>query len=136
MTFPVGDANLSFLARAGGSAIGLGLVGNADRSLMGCCDLCGPLFGTSRRPDEFLRPRPSTRRNTILQEPMPNHGAGDAEVLSERILRFAGQIFSDEIIDIERDPFHGNVYNLQTGRGYYVAEGVVTHNCDCMIGPA
>ena len=36
-----------------------------------------------------------------------------------------------EVIDIESTSFAGHVYNLQTNDGWYVANGIVTHNCSC-----
>ena len=37
----------------------------------------------------------------------------------------------DRIVMIERRKFGGHVYNLQTGDGWYVASGIVVHNCRC-----
>jgi hypothetical protein len=39
------------------------------------------------------------------------------------------------VISVERVAFHGDVFNLETEAGYYVAEGIVTHNCDCILMP-
>lgn len=36
------------------------------------------------------------------------------------------------IVGIERRSFSGHVYNLQTGKGYYSAEGIICHNCRCV----
>lgn len=38
-----------------------------------------------------------------------------------------------QIVDVKRQRFSGHVYNLQTEDGYYVAEGIVTHNCRCVV---
>jgi len=59
--------------------------------------------------------------------------APDTEFVRQFILGFSGEIFLDEIISIERKTFHGYVYNLQTEKGFYVANGIITHNCDCLI---
>jgi len=59
--------------------------------------------------------------------------APDTEFVRQFILGFSGEIFLDEIISIERKTFHGYVYNLQTEKGFYVANGIITHNCDCMV---
>jgi len=36
-----------------------------------------------------------------------------------------------EIIDIKRSSFSGHVYNLQTVDEWYVADGIIAHNCRC-----
>ena len=34
-----------------------------------------------------------------------------------------------KVIDIKREQYSGHVYNLQTRSGWYVASGIITHNC-------
>lgn len=42
----------------------------------------------------------------------------------------------DKIIRIRRNPrFAGHVYNLQTVTGYYISNGIITHNCFCNVIP-
>lgn len=53
----------------------------------------------------------------------------DAELAREIASGTSGPVFLDQIIDIERRYFCGHVYNLETEKGFYVAEGIVTHNC-------
>lgn len=48
----------------------------------------------------------------------------------------AGQVFVDEIVDIEISTFSGHVYNLQTESNCYISDGIVTHNCRCFQAPA
>jgi hypothetical protein len=61
-------------------------------------------------------------------------GVGNATLTSQEANGCAGQVFLDEIINIERRAFHGLVYNLQTESGWYAAEGIITHNCRCLLG--
>lgn len=42
---------------------------------------------------------------------------------------FAGQITFDEVCAVERSDFVGHVYNFETEKGWYIANGIVTHNC-------
>lgn len=35
------------------------------------------------------------------------------------------------VVQVKRSSFAGHVYNLQTVGGWYVAEGIITHNCRC-----
>lgn len=43
--------------------------------------------------------------------------------------RFTNAIGLDYIVSVDRDFFSGHVYNLETDDGYYVANGIITHNC-------
>jgi hypothetical protein len=40
-----------------------------------------------------------------------------------------GQVLLDELIEVGRRSFEGHVYNLQTTRGWYEANGFIVHNC-------
>lgn len=42
-------------------------------------------------------------------------------------------VFADQIVNIERGAWSGHVHNLQTESGWYVAEGIITHNCRCWL---
>lgn len=48
---------------------------------------------------------------------------------------FAGQIVTDRVVELRRRGFRGHVYNLQTATGWYVANGILTHNCRCARVP-
>ena len=39
----------------------------------------------------------------------------------------------DDVVSIERKNFSGHVYNLETDDGYYVANGIITHNCRSIL---
>lgn len=47
----------------------------------------------------------------------------------------SSQIKFDSIVAIEKMNFSGHVYNLETKDNYYLANGVVTHNCRCIVIP-
>lgn len=52
-----------------------------------------------------------------------------------RVLRsLAGQIRRDRIVNVSSRPFHGSVYNLQTSEGWYIANGIIVHNCLALDG--
>jgi hypothetical protein len=42
---------------------------------------------------------------------------------------------SFRIVEKSRRVFVGHVYNLETDAGWYIADGVVTHNCRCVASP-
>ena len=58
--------------------------------------------------------------------PMPT--AGD-------LATFAGQVGTDCILKIRRRSWSGHVYNLQTETGWFLANGILTHNCRCARVP-
>lgn len=41
----------------------------------------------------------------------------------------SGDVALDSVVEVERRDFAGHVYNLQTGGGWYTAQGIVVHNC-------
>ena len=57
------------------------------------------------------------------------------EVFGNTADSFAGDVLLDNIVDIRRELFHGYVYNLQTPKEYYIAEGIAIHNCRCIALP-
>ncbi|MBM0235955.1 hypothetical protein JNW88_00435 [Micromonospora sp. ATA32] len=54
--------------------------------------------------------------------PVPSRGGLEA---------FAGNVVSYRVLKISRRGWSGHVYNLQTTEGWYLANGIVTHNCRC-----
>jgi hypothetical protein len=47
----------------------------------------------------------------------------------------SGNVVIDCIFKISRRRFSGHVYNLQTKTGWYIAGGIITHNCRCSLIP-
>jgi len=58
-----------------------------------------------------------------------NGGSPDIKHASNLINGFSRNIFCDKVVSINRRPFHDFVYNLETKKGWYVANGIITHNC-------
>jgi hypothetical protein len=59
----------------------------------------------------------------------------DAEAARKASDGFAGQVTFDKIVRVEVREFAGHVYNLETAEGWYVANGVIVHNCACRLLP-
>ncbi|HET6456946.1 MAG TPA: phage portal protein, partial [Armatimonadota bacterium] len=74
-----------------------------------------------------------TERDSVLSEMTSNHAPVDSERQRQAIDRLSGQVAPDQVVSIKRNSFHGYVFNLQTDSGFYVAEGIIAHNCDCGI---
>jgi hypothetical protein len=88
-------------------------------------DHAGPLvslgFGTSARLE------------ASSNEPIVNSRPADTEPLAGGEHGLTVTVAPDEVIGVDREPFHGTVFNLETGSGTYLAQGIVTHNCRCRL---
>jgi hypothetical protein len=83
--------------------------------------------------DNLVGFSPPTDLDTGFLEPLregyPTDPAGSRKLLDA----LAGQITTDEIVQVVRVAFAGHVYNLQTSDGWYSANGIITHNCRCSL---
>lgn len=83
-----------------------------------------------------------------LIEPASDDGTGHTERLGQGVLTFPGEVSAKEIVRslhsvsrtarverVSRARYSGHVYNLSTDAGWYLANSIVTHNCDCRIEP-
>jgi hypothetical protein len=49
---------------------------------------------------------------------------------------FARNIEFDRVLKVSRRSFSNHVYNLETKTGWYIADGILTHNCRCTAIPS
>jgi hypothetical protein len=61
--------------------------------------------------------------------------AADAVGFGDRLLAHSGLVQLDQVIEVRRYPFIGHVYNLETTEGWYIGNGIVSHNCRCELVP-
>lgn len=45
-------------------------------------------------------------------------------------------VFVDKVVSVKRRAFAGHVYNLETEKGYYFANGIIVHNCRTILAPS
>jgi hypothetical protein len=67
-------------------------------------------------------------------DPFLDNGSGDTVVASERQQTCASLMLvakAARIVSTGMRQFSGHVYNLQTDVGWYVAGGIIAHNCRC-----
>lgn len=64
---------------------------------------------------------------------LPDLESADAKIALQIIKGEALLVAPDEIVKIDRVWFSGHVYNLETEGNWYVANGIITHNCRCSI---
>ena len=94
-------------------------------------------------PDDFI----SRKRLPVCMGLGVNHGSevfephpflpgavfdnriADAHNGRDLVNSLSGKIEFLDVIDVKHDFFHGIVYNLQTKNGWYLANGIITHNC-------
>ena len=79
--------------------------------------------------------RVTTNVDTLFEQAITDDISGNAEKFSDSIFGLPIEIELDEIVDINRSVFDGQVYNLQTTHEWYVANSIITHNCRCTSIP-
>lgn len=56
-----------------------------------------------------------------------------ASLLFDRISGGPGNVSCDRIVSVRFREFDGHVFNVQTRGNWYIANGIVTHNCHCEV---
>lgn len=63
-----------------------------------------------------------------------NNIEGDIQIASNLLAGLSGAVHAEQVVKVERLSFSGHVYNLQTENHWYLAEGIIVHNCRCAMG--
>ncbi len=75
----------------------------------------------------------TTHQSTPVQDPEQPLVVDPAD--ARRVLSaLAGEIRGDRVVKVFRRTFSGQVYNLQTKTGWYLANGIIVHNCLALDG--
>ena len=85
------------------------------------------------RRSDSLSPGPVSENKPCFGEAMSDGPATDPQPTAQGEDALACQVALDEIVSVEFQAFHGQVYNLSTVQGYYLADGILTSNCQCQI---
>ena len=64
-----------------------------------------------------------------LPQRFVDRGKANAESTCDFFGVHPGHVQVSDVVNVERDNFSGHVYNLQTEDGWYVSNGIITHNC-------
>lgn len=72
-------------------------------------------------------------RNVTFEQVSSNDTPADSEGFCKSLLAFSGQVALDKVVEVKRDIVSTQVYNLETEDGWYIGNGIVTHNCRCSI---
>lgn len=130
----------------GARVIGGGAPRCATHGGMGSRGLLSALGGGHLRGADDASTRPVADWLSGLSEPPAHDSPGDAAGPGEGQLALPGAISGGDafghiertrtvrsvsVTAIVRKSYSGHVYNLVTGDGWYFANSIVTHNCDC-----
>lgn len=130
----------------GARVIGGGAPRCATHGGMGSRGLLSALGGGHLRGADDASTRPVADWLPGLSEPPAHDSPGDAAGPGEGQLALPGAISGGDafghiertrtvrsvsVTAIVRKSYSGHVYNLVTGDGWYFANSIVTHNCDC-----
>ena len=73
----------------------------------------------------------AARLNPSDEQVPSDHAAADAEGFCEGLLADSPEIGYAKVVEVKRYFAHTEVYNCNTTDGWYVADGIVVHNCRC-----
>jgi hypothetical protein len=114
------------LAHAGGSALaspgGIG-VGGPPLSLFDGDEVVSPLKGLAE----------GAQFHTIGDEDALNGFSAPAVITDHAVDGLSIEIALDNLVSIGRRFWSGHVYNLETASGWYIAGGILAHNCKCYL---
>ncbi len=82
---------------------------------------------------EQVRLRPGSNRQAEFGEPPHDQRTADAERRCDGEHAVSLLVSTAEIVEVEVVAFHGYVFNLDTGHGWYTANGIVSANCRCTV---
>lgn len=88
--------------------------------------------GHPRRTDRVRGADPS-RLDPEFDEAAADDVSADPVKLAEGLLGCAFAVSLAKVVAVKGCAFHGDVFNLQTGSGSYLAGGIMSHNCRCTL---
>jgi len=68
-------------------------------------------------------------------QPTGHEDSTNAVSLGKSLDGLAGFVEPDELVRVGHRYASGHVYNLQTRSGWYIANGIIVHNCLCFLDP-
>lgn len=117
-----------------GMQLSLAPVPSTNRSMGGIGESEPLLLGQPRHADAVGLAAVS-ERDASGAEGGPKSVPREAEPLRHGESALPGGIRANRISRLRRVEFTGHVYNLQAPGGWYLANGIVAHNCRCVVAP-
>jgi hypothetical protein len=102
---------------------------------MGSLNLSAPLLGRHKLPFERLGLGLVPGFNAGVHHPPAEYASADTQLSGEAVLALAGNVSLQEVTKIRNFNSACHVYNLQTSSNVYIANGIITHNCRCVLMP-
>lgn len=75
----------------------------------------------------FKRPQLQASTDHPSRDGVPT----DAELYTNLLAAMPGFVELDCLVDVKIDTFEGHIFDLTTTSRWYIADGIVTHNCVC-----
>lgn len=113
-----------------GDQFGIGTL-DAPDGIMAGGGLPASLGGRHLGHAELHTAAASTVGQAHTLPPVSERAAVASEVISDLDARFPGHVSAVKVTHLGVSEYRGHVYNLQTEAGWYIAEGIITHNCRC-----
>lgn len=118
----------------GGSPEKLALGDNTSEcGAMSLGDLSLALGLSHAGPTQSISSTSVAERDASIQKPTVDDAAVHFEPFTESKDALTTLIKFDQIANIDFVDYSGHVFNLQTESGWYIADGIVTHNCRCVL---
>ncbi len=134
-SFGLGYAELPALPGAGALFEAFGRIdGAAARGVCGGC-VAAALLGSTGGGQDPVGGGAAARLDATTGEVGGDAASPDAVLARELRDGCSGQVALHEVVRVSRRPFSGHVFNLQTGGGWYTANGMIVHNCRCRPVP-
>lgn len=73
--------------------------------------------------------------DSVIRKASNNRLDAYSDIFGDCAARHARGTFLDNVVSVNVVDFHGYVYNIETKKGWYIANGIVTHNCRSVIVP-
>jgi hypothetical protein len=108
------------------------LLGATNRSVSRSSERLS-LFGAEPLHSEQLGLAYASGLHTVLGQDAADDATTNAVRLRKLLLGLAGSVALQQVVQIRRYPWSGHVFNLQTGDGWYIANGVIVRNCRCRL---
>ena len=106
----------------------LGNLSNSSSGLSGSCE-SGTIFGAHLGESVLQGAGPGANLDTGIAENLRDTGLTDSGFRTEGEHGNSVGVFLDEVIEIEVGHFAGHVYNLSCNSEWYLADGIISHNC-------
>lgn len=128
-----GSVELARLSGESGSDKALLAARAASLGDMSVDRLTSSLLGSHHGPLGALSFRSSSEVDSGASEVASDSVSAAAELIAQVREASSAPVLLDDVVAIDWKPFSGHVYNLETRMGWYMANGIVVHNCRCVV---